>query len=142
MQKRINRYAPLIKVINESIEKKANHALNKYGITNVQMQVLMLLYDSADGSCSLKELERFFHVAQSTAAGVVSRLEAKKLVEGFPNPKDKRTKMIRLTEKGREVCPKVENSLTATDIWLTSELTDVEKQDFLRILQKVCSVVN
>lgn len=142
MQKIINRYAPLIKVINESIEKKANNALQRYGITNVQMQVLMLLYNSVDGSCSLKELERTFHVAQSTAAGVVSRLEAKKLVEGFPNPKDKRTKMIRLTEKGREICPKVENNLAATDVWLTSDLTDVEKQDFLRLLQKVCAVVD
>ena len=41
MQKMINRYAPLIKMISENIEKKANSALQKYGITNVQMQVLI-----------------------------------------------------------------------------------------------------
>lgn len=141
MQKMINRYAPLIKMISENIEKKANSALQKYGITNVQMQVLMVLYSSGEESCSLKELEKVFRVAQSTIAGIVSRLESKGFVEGFPNLRDKRTKMIRLTQKGKEICPKVEHSLAATDIWLTSELTDAEKRDFLRILQKVCAVI-
>lgn len=48
----------------------------------------------------MKELERYFGVAQSTIAGVVSRLEQKGFVEAFGDAADKRIKVVHITPAG------------------------------------------
>lgn len=65
----------LIKRINDIIEKNANNNLNKEDITVSQFKMLIRLNETSDGSFTLKELEKYFGVAQSTIAGIASRLE-------------------------------------------------------------------
>ena len=51
----------------------------------------------------MKELERTFCVAQSTVAGIISRLEQKGFIEAFGDASDKRIKVVHITPAG-EVC--------------------------------------
>ncbi|MCC8100977.1 MAG: MarR family transcriptional regulator [Clostridiales bacterium] len=100
------RCAGLMKRINEKMEKGANEKLRGHGVTfaQMQMQMLMAIYNADMDSVPLKTLEKHFEVAQSTAAGVIVRLERKGLVEGFVPKEDKRLKYIRLTKTGKEIC--------------------------------------
>lgn len=86
---------------------------------------------------TLKDLERALHVAQSTAAGIVARLEQKGLVEGFGCSDDKRVKMVRITQQGIECCQQAEQDMEQAEKSLLSGLTITEQSIFLSLLKKV-----
>lgn len=131
----------LIKKINEAMDKQANSALQAYDLTCVQARMLMMLYYREGGSCAVKELEKFFHVAQPTMAGNVSRLEKKQLLEAFASPSDRRVKMVRLTRAGIDRCVEAERQIREADRRLVVSLTDEERQEFERLLKKVYDTV-
>ena len=93
----------LIKQIHDILEKKGNQEMEMFGITMSQHSVLMFLDCAPDHVLDFKELERKLHVAQSTTAGIVKRLEQKNLVEVVMNLQDRRAKQVRLTKKARPV---------------------------------------
>ncbi len=66
---------PLLKQINDEMRKNANNALRAKDLTLTQLEALVQLEQAPEGQHSLKELEQILHVAQSTAAGIMSRLE-------------------------------------------------------------------
>ncbi|MGN1143002.1 MAG: MarR family winged helix-turn-helix transcriptional regulator [Anaerovoracaceae bacterium] len=127
----------MLKQIHDTLEKNANNAMREHGITMAQCGVLLLLDDTPEKQMPLKELERQLHVAQSTTAGIVSRLEQKGLVEGFGSPDDRRIKMVRITRKGMDCCAFAYRNMQETEKVLLSGLEESERDIFLRLLQKV-----
>lgn len=93
-----------IKQIHDRLEKQANNAMRANGLTMMQVSVLMTLQDTAERQLSMKELERCFGIAQSTVAGIVSRLEQKGFVEALGDPDDKRVKLVHITSAGEKCC--------------------------------------
>ena len=90
----------LLKQIHDEMSKNANNALRSQNITLAQLEVLDLLDQAPEGRYSLKELEQILHVAQSTAAGIISRLEQKGFVEGLGDAEDRRIKRVQITPAG------------------------------------------
>ena len=125
----------LIKRLNSIMEKRANNSLNDDGITLSQIKLLCIL--EQEGSLTLKELEKYFCVAQATISGIVVRLEKKGLIESFYLPEDKRAKHIRLTDDGIKMCEHAKCSMERNEQWLLSSLDDVEKKELHRLLQKI-----
>lgn len=125
----------LIKRLNSIMEKRANNSLNEDGITLSQIKLLCIL--EQEGSLTLKELEKYFCVAQATIAGIVVRLEKKGLIESFYLPEDKRAKHIRLTDDGIKMCEHAKCSMERNEQWLLSSLDDGEKKELHRLLQKI-----
>lgn len=132
-----NTCGAIIKQIHDELEKNANNALRPQGLTMAQVGALLVLRDAPEGQCSLKEMEQVLHVAQSTAAGIMVRLEQKGLVEGFGSPEDKRIKMVRITPTGEECCFQAEQSMEETEKRLLSGLTETERSIFNSLLVKV-----
>lgn len=92
--------ASLIKQIHDRLEKKANNSLRTQDLTMMQVSVLMALHDTDKKQLSMKELERHFGIAQSTVAGIISRLEQKGFVEALSDAEDKRIKLVHITPMG------------------------------------------
>lgn len=136
-----DRSVSLIKLISDVVEKKRNHVLKEYDITASQTQILIALGLSKNGECSLKELEHYFCVAQSTMAGIVSRLEAKELVVAFSEPNDRRVKKIRVTSKGKLLLDKAQEKVADTEEWMTTNLNDSERKELVRLLNKVYDAI-
>lgn len=90
----------LFKQIHDRLEKQSNNALRAKGLTMMQVSMLMALQKAPEQRSIMKELERYFGVAQSTIAGVVSRLEQKGFVEAFGDAADKRIKVVHITPAG------------------------------------------
>lgn len=130
----------LIKRLNGILEKRANKSLNEDGVTFSQMKLLCIL--EKDGSLTLKELEKYFCVAQATIAGIVVRLEKKGLIESFYSPEDKRAKHICLTEDGVRMCEHARCSMERNEQWLLASLNEDEKKELHRLLQKIYDDVN
>ncbi len=128
----------LIKQIHDELEKQANNALSSQNLTLTQMRVLMELASIPKRQLPLKELESLLHVAQSTAAGIVIRLEQKGYVESFIDANDRRVKRIAITVAGMECCKKAQSHIKMMEEQLLSELTELEKTQFCNLLRKIC----
>ena len=127
----------LIKKIHDEIEKKANALLRQQDLTLSQMNVLMELEASPNHQLTLKELEGLLHVAQSTAAGIVVRLEQKGFAESFTDESDRRVKKVMLTPAGLQCCKNAASDVKEIEAKLLSGLTEAEKLLFLDLLEKV-----
>lgn len=94
----------LIKQIHDRLEKQSNNSLREKDLTLMQVSVLIALHEATEQQLSMKELERHFGVAQSTVAGIISRLELKGFVEALGDVTDKRIKLVRITPAGETCC--------------------------------------
>ncbi len=132
-----NTCGSLIKQIHDSLEKQANNTMRPHDITMAQFGVLLALYGAESGFMTLKELEAAIHVAQSTMAGIVSRLEQKKMLYAMGDPQDKRVKRVQITDMGRACCREAKVSMAQAEETILSGLTDAERSIFHTLLLKV-----
>lgn len=127
----------LIKQINDKLQKDANNALRSQGITITQLEALVELDRAPGGQRALKELEQILRVAQSTAAGIIARLEQKGFAEGFGDAGDRRIKRVRITPAGAAcVCAALHHRVEVEEM-LLSGLTETERDSFYTLLKKV-----
>ena len=141
MDKPIAGYGWFIKRIDNALEKEANQNLQALNLTMQQNHALVMLVHAEGCTLSLKELEERFCSAQSTVAGLVTRLEKKGLVEAACDPTDKRVKLVRLTEEGQRLCAISRQDVVESEQRLTSLLSPEEKEMLLHCLEKVYEAV-
>ena len=127
----------LIKQIHDRLEKQSNNALRAKDLTMMQVSVLLALQKTAEQQLSMKELERYFGVAQSTVAGIVSRLGQKGLVEAIGDAADKRIKLVHLTSAGELCCAEAACSMEEAEENLLRGLSSDERKVLNRLLTKV-----
>ncbi len=137
MNEQMETMIPLIKMIVEKLEKKINHDLKEYGITFSQIRIVILLYHSVREDYAMKELEEIFQVSQQTMAGIINRLEKKKLVQSYHDPVDHRVKRIRLTDEGKNMGERVYGQMARNEEWVERSLTAEEREELIRLLQKI-----
>lgn len=131
----------LLRQINNSLEKRANNDLRARDLTLAQVSALLSIQKTKEKQVTFKELEKILHLAQSTTAGIISRLEQKKLVEIHGDVSDKRIKYVCITPLGEQCCEEAEDSMEKTEEILLSPLTDEERSLFYNLLQKVNEVM-
>ncbi len=129
----------LLKQIHDVQEKNINNTLRNLDLTFSQINVLRALVHTADKQMSLKELEKILHVAQSTTARIVAKMESKGLIDSFGDASDKRIKYIRLTQYGEQYSSNAKQKLEEEETHLLSSLTETEKMVFISLLQKITS---
>lgn len=127
----------LIKQINDELRKNGNNALRSQDMTLTQLDALAELDQAPGGQRSLKELEQILHVAQSTAAGIVIRLEQKGFVASFGDAGDRRVKLVRITQEGAECVRTALHHRAEAEAKLLSGLTETERDIFYTLLKKV-----
>lgn len=132
----------LIKKIHTTLEKNANNSLRKEDLTSAQVAVLMELSQADKRTLSMKELERRLKLAQSTIAGTVARLAHKGLVVYRDVEEDKRVKWVELTDAGMECCKKAAVCMDEAEAQLLGCLSDVEREIFCKLLEKVSNSLN
>ena len=141
MEKPIAGYGWFIKCIDNALEKEANQHLQQLNLTLQQNRLLIHLVHADGGTLSMKALEERFGAAQSTVAGLVSRMEKKGLVEAASDPSDRRIKLVRLTEEGRRLYAVSRQNVVDSEERLTAQLSPEEREVFLHCLKKVYEAV-
>ncbi|MCI8339345.1 MAG: MarR family transcriptional regulator [Lachnospiraceae bacterium] len=129
----------LLKQIHDVQKKNIDNTLRNLDLTFSQINVLRALVHTAEKQMSLKELEKTLHVAQSTTARIVAKMESKGLIESFGDVSDKRIKYIRLTQYGEQYSSNAKQKLEEEETRLLSSLTETEKMVFVSLLQKITS---
>ncbi len=126
-----------IKFIAIQVGRKVDACMKTDGITSSQGMLLKTL--QIHGASSLKDLEKWLRLSQPTVVGLVHRCEAKGLVRMFGHEKDRRVKMVELTERGQTHCREADEKFNQMEQELTSVLSSEEKESLLQLLQKISS---
>ncbi len=132
-------YGTFIHHIHNTLEKSVNNQLRKKGLTLSQVNVLLTLVSIPEKRLSFKELEKRLTLAQSTTAGLISRLEQKGLVAVLGDKDDKRIKYVEITALGTKYCEDAKLEMNDTEEKLVSCLSETERKTFLSLLKKVNS---
>ncbi len=126
----------LIKLLHDRLEKQANNTLRAQDLTMMQISVLMELQKTEQKQLSMKELERKFCIAQSTVAGIISRLEQKGFVEAFGDAADKRVKLVHITPAGEACCREAAGYMEQAEQTLLRGFSEEEKTTFNLLLTR------
>lgn len=127
----------VFKQIHDRLEKQSNNALRSKDLTMMQVSVLMKLHQSSDQRLSMKELERYFGVAQSTIVGIVSRLEQKAMVEAFYDATDKRIKLVHITPIGERYRAEASYEMELAEKKMLRGFSAEERNTLNRLLNRV-----
>ncbi|NRR33119.1 MarR family transcriptional regulator [Oxalobacteraceae bacterium] len=107
----------------------------KYDLRPVDFTVLSLL--KANPNISQKRLSGAIHVSPPNLATLLDRLEQRGLLERQRNPLDKRSQTLVLTEEGLRLCAKAEKTASELEASASSALSDAERAELIRLLQKI-----
>ena len=88
-------------IINRTVSKR----LAQWGLSVPKYGVIIQLYDHE--SLPLTEISKLIFCGNSNLTALIDRMERDGLVQRVNHGTDRRIKEIRLTEKGRELAPKV-----------------------------------
>ncbi len=123
----------LIKNINDKMKAKADAELKEQGLTFTQSRVLCFV-ESGGGYVGQKEIEADLKVSHPTVAGLVQRMEQKGLLKTKIDPRDRRNKLVSLTDKAVELGRSIEKVRAEHERRLLNGLSEAETAELKRML--------
>lgn len=127
----------LIRQINNALEKRVNNQLKAKDLTLSQMSALIEIINAPAKKLTFKELEKRLSLAQSTTAGLISRLVQKKLVSVSGDAGDKRIKYVEVTSLGEKFCNEARQEMEYTEKRLLENLSAAERVSMISLLEEV-----
>ena len=88
----------MLKLVNDKLRTKADANLLEHDLTLSQSRILRFLGQKG-GSATQKEIEDHLGVSHPTVVGLIARLKDKGFVECSMDEKDRRNRIITITEK-------------------------------------------
>lgn len=131
-----NEIGMLIKQISFQLRTHADMDLRKCNLTWSQAHLLRHLAKT-EGQMSQKQIEKELEISHPTVVGLVKRLETKGFVESFSDKKDRRIKMVRLTERALEHRHFMEERFREKEKIMTRGMSEKEVQELIRLLRKL-----
>ncbi len=112
----------------------------RFGVTGPQSLVIKAIYAS-DIPLSSADLSRYLNVTPANITGIIDRLEEQEIVRRVPKKSDRRTVLIKLTEKGRKLHNKLSDPVEEKLINGLADLTATEIFGIYAALEKIVNVI-
>jgi len=121
------------------VKKRAREFFADYGITDVQFNLLELLFYQAEESEGLTQadLSRMMLVNRANITSLVDRMERDNLVVRASVPGDRRYNAVRLTAHGKKVLQDVEKKYRDEVNKIMSVLNDEELDALRQMLERI-----
>lgn len=126
----------LLKTISDKIRQIGDAAFAKFGLTGPQVMYLMEVRE-AGGVISQRELEKKSGVSHPTIVGIMARLQDKGFVRVEISQKDRRHRIISLTEQAQNVMDELKKGSKEMNTLLVTGMTDEEKRELRRLLELI-----
>ncbi|MBA2795510.1 MarR family winged helix-turn-helix transcriptional regulator [Streptococcus porcinus] len=127
----------LIKKSSQTFDKAAGHILAPHGLTPSQFKILKYVTLKPEASVRQIDIEAYFCMSNPTVTGILQNLEKKELIYRQAHPDDKRSKIIRLTEKTKNARDFILKTSDQIEGSFTKKLTDNEKNTLRQLLLKL-----
>ena len=121
------------------MKKRADDFFGKFGLTDVQFNLLNLLYyeSGKEGGLSQAQISDMMLVNRANITSLVDRMEKAELVTRTAHAKDRRYNIIKLTGKGKNLYTKVEPHYLEQVKKAMSPLDAADTRKLTTILEKV-----
>ena len=125
------------------IKKRADEFFRRFGLSDVQFNVLMLLAHQKGSAVGLTQaqLSNMMLVNRANVTALIDRMEKTNLVIRTADPADRRSNIIELTTKGKKLLDKVE-PLYLKEIKKTTVLNPTEQKKLIKLLEKIRKNLN
>lgn len=126
------------------LKKQAAAFFSEHATTDVQFNLLLLLYRNSDatGGLTQVQLSDMMLVNRANITSLIDRMENAGLVARTDDPADRRSNIIRLTSKGRKLIEKIEKDYIDEIRRIMSVLKDNEMKNLITMLEKVRANLN
>ena len=101
------------------------------------MHLFWLYRNCENGAVPISHLRDAFNITASAATQFVNAWEKSGLVKRSTNPKDMRSSLIELSDKGVSLVKKAEEDMSRRWLEITSYLGDEDTQNLYRIIDKM-----
>ena len=121
------------------LKKRAREFFSRYGVTDVQFNLMELLYYQSDnnGGLTQAELGKMLVVNRSNVTALIDRMEKAGLVSRLEVPGDRRYNHIRLTTRGRDLLEKVEDTYMERVENVMAALSEQEMAGLVASLERI-----
>lgn len=126
-----------IHTLDNMIGRRIASLCEKDGLTQMQSWVIGYLYDHPDQDIFQKDLEAQFHIARSTATGIVQLMEKRGFLTRESVPGDARLKRLILTEKGIGFQLSIIRNLNQIEQILKSQISQEELDSFFAVIHQM-----
>lgn len=113
------------------------HFMDNAGLSPSQTSTLMRLYHGR--SCLVSEIGSHVGVTNAAASQMIEKLVQMELVERSEDPEDRRTRHLRLTEKGRQL---IQQAFSARKEWLEAVIASMPAERRSAIIQAIEEMTN
>ena len=132
-----DKIAILIKRKALAVDKFAGQMLAPYELSNTQYKIMKFLYSQEGTAVRQTDIEVKLSLTNPTVTGIIHNLEKKELVKRVPNPEDKRSKWLVLTEQAMAIKDELYQIGDSIESYVTSDLTKHECEELVRLLNKI-----
>jgi len=134
----VNHEALLSLVRTSSLmQKLSDRFFSRFGLTDVQFNILMILKEHGSEGLSQSELGEHLIVTKSNVVGLVDRLERGGYVKRLSHPSDRRFNQIVLTPKGQKLEAKVQKTYFKEVDRMMNVLSPSEKRGVIRAMERI-----
>lgn len=126
-----------IHTLDNMISRRISSLCEKDGITQMQSWIIGYLYDHSSEDIFQKDIEAHFHIARSTATGIIQLMEKREFLKRETVPHDARLKRLVLTEKGISYQLFVINTLKDLEQMLKGQIQENDLDIFFSVIQQI-----
>lgn len=128
----------LIKLIHDGIDRVFHQEFGKDNPTRSQMSVLNYLSQSCGEKVRVKDVVSYLHIDQSTASGIIKRMEENGYITCSQDPEDRRQKIISVSPAWAAFsASKPYEGIAQIEAALLDGLTETERAELRRMLKIV-----
>ena len=125
--------------ITRAIDIHSKSLIQRFGLTGPQLIILEEL--EARGECSISELSNAISLSMATVIGILSRLEARNMIERRRDRIDRRKVLVKTTPTCKIVLSKAPTPLQESFIAEFDKLRDWEQTLLISSLQRIVSLM-
>ena len=126
-----------VKIINNMLDSKANRDFRKWDLTCSQHAIIAYLFDHQSVETTQRDLEETFSLKNPTVTGLLNLLENKGMIQRVTNPKDRRSNIIKLTEKSLSLEKQLTASRKMAEEAILKGFTSDEKQQLESFMRRL-----
>ncbi|HYP27234.1 MAG TPA: MarR family transcriptional regulator [Blastocatellia bacterium] len=119
------------------LQKLSDRFFSRFGVTDAQFNMLMILKDSSEEGLSQQELSQRLIVTKSNVVGLVDRLERAGYLKREAQSTDRRFNRIVLTAEGRDLVDRVEKVYFEEVDQMMNVLSEGQKEALISAMNQI-----
>lgn len=119
------------------LQKLSDRFFSRFGVTDAQFNMLMILKDSSEEGLSQQELSQRLIVTKSNVVGLVDRLERAGYLKREAHSTDRRFNRIVLTTEGRDLVDRVEKFYFEEVDQMMNVLSEDQKEAVISAMNQI-----